>query len=69
MYEYIRFVDPAVDMLDSRQEINYIYKILEEGTSADRQLRVYNQSGQDLKAVVDYLVKDTMERCGESTTS
>ena len=65
MYEYIRFVDPAVDMLGSRQEINYIHKILEEGTSADRQLRVYQQSGQDLKAVVDYLVKDTMERCGE----
>ena len=69
MYEYMRFIDPAVDMLGSRQEINYIHKILEEGTSADRQLRVYNQSGQDLKAVVDYLIKDTMERCIESTTS
>ena len=68
MYEYIRFIDPAVDMLESREEINYIHKILEEGTSADRQLRVYNQCGHDLKAVVDYLVKDTMERCGEPET-
>ncbi len=63
MYEYIRLVDEAVDELDSRQEINYIYKILEQGTSADRQLEVYEKSGQDLKAVVDYLINDTMENC------
>jgi carboxylate-amine ligase len=63
MYEYIRFVDEAVDELGSRHEINYIHKILEEGTSADRQLKVYEQSGQDLKAVVDFLIKDTMENC------
>jgi carboxylate-amine ligase len=63
MYEYIRFVSDAVDELDSWPAINYIHKILEHGTSADRQLRVYEQSGQDLKAVVDYLVKETMESC------
>lgn len=69
IYEYIRFLDPAVDELDSRQEINYVYRILEEGTSADRQLRVYHQSGQDLKTVVDYLVKDTMERCSDPASA
>jgi carboxylate-amine ligase len=63
MYEYIRFIDEAVDELDSRHEINYIHKILQEGTSADRQLEVYEKSGHDLKAVVDYLIKDTMENC------
>jgi carboxylate-amine ligase len=63
MYEYIRIIDEAVDELGSRQEINYIHHILEHGTSADRQLQVYEQSGHDLKAVVDYLIKDTMENC------
>ncbi|MDZ7343751.1 MAG: carboxylate-amine ligase, partial [candidate division KSB1 bacterium] len=63
MYEYIRFIDEAVDELESRSAINYIYKILEHGTSADRQLQVYKQNGEDLKAVVDYLIKDTMESC------
>jgi carboxylate-amine ligase len=63
MYEYIRFVDEAVDELDSRHEINYIHHILEHGTSADRQLEVYEESGHDLKAVVDYLIEDTMESC------
>jgi len=63
MYEYIRFVDEAVDQLDSRHEINYIHQILEHGTSADRQLEVYEKSGHDLKAVVDHLIKDTMENC------
>ncbi len=63
IYEYIRFVDEAVDELDSRHEINYIHQILEHGTSADRQLEVYEKSGHDLKAVVDYLIQDTMENC------
>ena len=63
MYEYIRFVDEAVDALGSRHAINYIHKILQEGTSADRQLAVYEKSGGDLKAVVDYLIKDTMDGC------
>jgi len=63
MYEYIRFVDEAVDELGSRHAINYIHQILKEGTSADRQLAVYEKSGGDLKAVVDYLINDTMEGC------
>lgn len=60
VYEYIRFVDEAVDELDSREEINYLYRILEGGTSADRQLQVYEESNHDLTAVVDYLIKETM---------
>lgn len=44
-----------------------IYRILENGTSADRQLRVYQEHGGDanqeeaLIAVVDHLVKETAE--------
>jgi carboxylate-amine ligase len=38
--------------------LNYIHEILEMGTGADRQLRVYEQTG-DLKKVVDYIIEET----------
>jgi carboxylate-amine ligase len=56
--EYLHFVDDVVDELDSREELNYIHEILEMGTGADRQLRVYEQTG-DLKKVVDYIIEET----------
>jgi carboxylate-amine ligase len=56
--EYLEFVDDVVDELDSREEIEYIHTMLEQGTGADRQLRVYNESG-DLKKVVDYIIEET----------
>ena len=40
--------------------MEYAYKIIEEGTSADRQLAVYRRAG-DLRAVVDEVVKETRE--------
>ena len=66
LYEYLRFVDEVVDELDSRDEINYLHKILEGGTSADRQLQVYEQSNHDLRAVVDYLIHDTAKNCEDT---
>jgi carboxylate-amine ligase len=45
--------------LGSRKYIEHIYTILENGTSADRQLKVYKESGGDLKAVVDHLIVET----------
>ncbi|MGB8835021.1 MAG: carboxylate-amine ligase [Candidatus Sulfotelmatobacter sp.] len=56
--EYLEFVDDVVDELDSRAEIEYIYTMLEQGSGADRQLRVYNDTG-DLKKVVDYIIEET----------
>ena len=56
--EYLHFVDDVVDELDSREELNYIHEILEMGTGADRQLRVFEQTG-DLKRVVDYIINET----------
>ena len=47
-----------VDELDSREELNYIHKILEHGSGADRQLRVFEETG-DLKKVVDYIIAET----------
>ncbi len=60
IHELMEFVDDVVDELGSRDEISYVYKILETGTSADRQLKVYKETG-DLRAVVDLLMKETLE--------
>jgi carboxylate-amine ligase len=56
--ELLEFIDDVVDGLGSREEIQYVYKILENGTGADRQLKVYEQSN-DTKAVVDYIIEET----------
>jgi carboxylate-amine ligase len=54
------FVDDVVDELGSRKEVEYAFKILDEGTSADRQLATFERTG-DLKAVVDQLIAETAE--------
>jgi glutamate---cysteine ligase / carboxylate-amine ligase len=56
--EYLEFVDDVVDELDSREELNYIHTMLKTGSGADRQLRVYKETG-DLKKVVDYIIEET----------
>src|SRR3954466_627797 len=58
--ELLDFVDDVVDELDSRKEIEHIHTMLERGTSADEQLRVFNETN-DLKAVVDRLIELTAE--------
>ena len=64
--ELLEFVDDVVDELGSRKEIEHVHTILERGTSADRQLQVYRETN-DLKAVVDDLIKLTMENVPETT--
>jgi glutamate---cysteine ligase / carboxylate-amine ligase len=59
--ELLDFVDDVVDDLDSRKEIEHIHTILERGTSADDQLRVFEETGGDFNAVVDMLIKNTLE--------
>jgi glutamate---cysteine ligase / carboxylate-amine ligase len=56
--ELLEFVDDVVDELGSRRALSYIHTILTEGTSADRQLEVFRQTG-DLRAVVRWLVAQT----------
>ena len=57
--ELLEFVDDVVDALGSRREVEYIQVIAQEGTSADRQLRVFAETGH-LHAVVDHLAAETM---------
>jgi carboxylate-amine ligase len=67
MEELLEFLDDVLDELGSRDEVEYVRTILREGTSADRQLAVYEQHGgndnreQALRAVVDHLVSETRE--------
>ena len=58
MLEYLDLIDDAVEQLGSRQEINYIHEMLKMGTGADRQLKVFEQTGA-LKDVVDFMVAET----------
>lgn len=65
MEELLEILDDVLDELGSREEVEYLRTILRQGTSADRQLVVYNRHGGDdnrqeaLKAVVDHLVEET----------
>ncbi|HEY0429391.1 MAG TPA: carboxylate-amine ligase [Pyrinomonadaceae bacterium] len=63
--ELLEFVDDVVDELDSRKEIEHIHHILERGTSADEQLKVYHEAGEKFEPVVDMLIKNTMENVPE----
>ena len=54
IFELLDVVDDVVDQLGSRHIINYIGKMMELGTGADRQLAVYEKTGNMLD-VVDYI--------------
>jgi len=59
MDELLEFVDGVVDELGSRREVESIRWILENGSGADRQLRVFQQNGGDLRGVVDFICEET----------
>ena len=74
--ELLEFVDDVLDDLGSRKEVEHVHTILERGTSADDQLRVYRETN-DLNKVVDRLIELTVEhvpvdtevRVGQATTA
>lgn len=53
------FLKDVIDELGTRKECEYAYEIMKRGSSADRQLKVYEESGGDIKAVVNHLVAET----------
>ena len=55
IYELLDFVDDVVDPLGCRHAVNYIHKMLSNGTGADRQLKVYEETGGDLKEVTRFI--------------
>lgn len=58
MIELLEFIDDVVDELGSRKEVEYVHQILANGTGADRQLKVFKETGS-MNAVVDYMIEET----------
>jgi carboxylate-amine ligase len=54
------FLRDVIDELGTRKEIEYAYKIMEGGSSADRQLKAF-EAGGGTRAVVEQLVAETQE--------
>ena len=54
------FIGDIADELGSRREIEYALIILENGSSANRQLAIYERT-HDLKSVVDSLIAESAE--------
>lgn len=54
IYELLDFIDDVVPHLGSKHAVSNVHKMLEAGTGADRQLKVYEERGS-LPAVVDYI--------------
>ncbi len=66
--EMLEIVDDVVDELGTREDVQYVHTILDEGTSADRQLSIYRKALADgateeeaLIAVVDQLIAETAQ--------
>ena len=55
------FIGDVVDELGSRNEVEYAFRILKEGSSADRQIAAFEASGGSHHAVVDHLIRETYE--------
>lgn len=65
--ELLQFVDDVLDELGIRREVEYVYNILEMGTGADRQLKVWRETGS-LHEVVRYIHTETMRDLLEDAT-
>jgi carboxylate-amine ligase len=57
--ELLDFIDDVVDDLGCREEASYATTIVREGTSADRQLRIFEETGS-LNAVLDAIAAETI---------
>jgi len=71
--ELIALLVEEADALGCRAEVEHLRKIMAHGTSADRQLAVFNDAIEEglteedaLKRVVDHLVVETLEGCADA---
>jgi carboxylate-amine ligase len=56
--ELLDFVSEAADIFHTQDDLDRVRTICREGTSADRQTRIFKETGS-LKAVVDDLTAET----------
>lgn len=59
--EILEMLAPYAETLGSLNYLMHAQEILKSGTSADRQLAVYERAGGDLNAVVDSLIEETKQ--------
>ena len=57
--ELLERIEPIADRLGSRHEIEHIHTMLNRGSSADLQVKHWEEHGRDGKALVDYLIAET----------
>jgi len=60
--EMLEFIDDIVDDLGTRKYIENIESISRNGSSADKQIEVFKDTG-DMKQVVDFLIEETTRYC------
>ena len=60
--EMLEFIDDVVDDLNTRDYIDNILTISNKGSSADKQIKIYNERGK-IEDVVDFLIKETTKYC------
>ncbi|HEY5462891.1 MAG TPA: carboxylate-amine ligase [Hanamia sp.] len=60
IYELLDFIDDVTGPLGIKNAISNVHNILESGTGADRQLKVFEET-QSLPAVVDYINSQFLE--------
>jgi len=60
--EMLEFIDDVIDDLGTRKYIDNILAISNKGSSADKQLEVYKQTGK-MTDVVDFLIDETTKYC------
>ena len=56
--ELVEFIDDVASELGTQKEVHHAFTILERGTSAGRQQKIFEETG-DLKAVVNWLIDET----------
>ena len=54
IYELLDFIDDVTGPLGIKSAVSYVHKMLENGTGADRQLKVFEET-QSLPTVMDYI--------------
>ncbi|MEO5647867.1 MAG: carboxylate-amine ligase [Chitinophagaceae bacterium] len=60
IYELLDFIDDVVQPLGIRNAIGHVHQMLEKGTGADRQLKVFEET-KNLVSVVDYIHEQFLE--------
>ena len=68
LHEMLEFIAPEATELGTETELAHLEKIMREGTGADRQLAVWEET-HDLKAVVDHIVQETYQGLTNSPQS